>query len=110
MNAINRGKLEGWPNNLKTHYVDSGSNVDPTYEARHVLSNLIDSTKRTEQTCTDLLNKLKFTKEMMDGTIGELSGGWQMKLRLAEAVLVDADILLLGKAIWFLSFRSLSSI
>ena len=61
MNAINRGKLEGWPNNLKTHYVDSGSNVDPTYEARHVLSNLIDSTKRTEQTCTDLLKKLKFT-------------------------------------------------
>ena len=34
---------------------------------------------------------------MMDGTIGELSGGWQMKLRLAKAVLVNADILLLDE-------------
>lgn len=108
MNAINKGKLEGWPSDLKTHYVDSGSNVDPAYEARYVLVNLIDSTKRTEETCTDLLNKLKFTKEMMDGTIGELSGGWQMKLRLAEAVLVDADILLLGELHFLLPFHRFS--
>jgi elongation factor 3 len=97
MNAINRGKLEGWPSDLRTHYVDSGSNVDPLYEARHVMPNLIAATKCSQETCTGLLSTLKFTKEMMDGTIGELSGGWQMKLRLAEAVLVDADILLLDE-------------
>jgi elongation factor 3 len=34
---------------------------------------------------------------MMDGTIGSLSGGWQMKLRLVRAVLIDADILLLDE-------------
>ena len=34
---------------------------------------------------------------MMKGTIGELSGGWQMKLRLAKAVLIDADILLMDE-------------
>ena len=33
----------------------------------------------------------------MDGSIGELSGGWQMKLRLAKAVLINADILLLDE-------------
>jgi elongation factor 3 len=44
-----------------------------------------------------MLGQLKFTDIMMDGTIGELSGGWQMKLRLAKAVLVNADILLLDE-------------
>ena len=44
-----------------------------------------------------MLDQLKFTQTMMDGTIGELSGGWQMKLRLAKAVLIDADILLLDE-------------
>lgn len=41
--------------------------------------------------------QLKFTETMMEGTIGELSGGWQMKLRLAKAVLINADILLLDE-------------
>jgi len=38
---------------------------------------------------------------MMHGTIGELSGGWQMKLRLCKAVLKDADILLLDERKYF---------
>lgn len=105
MNAINKGKLEGWPTLLKTHYVDSGSNVDPVYEARHVMQNLMSATGSSEEKCKDLLHKLKFTQDMMDGSIGELSGGWQMKLRLAEAVLVDADILLLGSCVFvFVSY------
>ena len=36
MNAINAGKLDGWPQHLKTAYVDLGSNVDRLYEAQHV--------------------------------------------------------------------------
>jgi elongation factor 3 len=99
MNAINNGKLEGWPvGNLTTEYVDSGSNVDPNYEAQHVLKYLMESTKRSREDCVALLQgTLKFTDTMMDGTIGELSGGWQMKLRLTKAVLIDADILLLDE-------------
>ena len=44
-----------------------------------------------------MLDTLKFTDTMRNGTIGELSGGWQIKLQLAKAVLVDADILLLDE-------------
>ncbi len=98
MNAINNGKLEGWPSDLRTEYVDSGSNVDPVHEAKIVFTHLLNATNKTEEECKAILSdQLKFTPEMMKGTIGELSGGWQMKLRLAQAVLIDADILLLDE-------------
>jgi len=98
MNAINNGKLEGWPVDLLTEYVDSGSNVDPVHEAKIVFTHLMSSTGKSEEDCRGILkDQLKFTEEMMMGTIGELSGGWQMKLRLAKAVLVAADILLLDE-------------
>ena len=97
MTAINNGKLEGWPFHLRTEYVDSGSNVDPVHEAKKVLVDLQASTGKDESKCVEMLKSLKFTQTMMDGTIGELSGGWQMKLRLATAVLIDADILLLDE-------------
>ena len=97
MNAINNGKLEGWPAELRTEYVDSGSNVDPVYEAKIVFDELVSSTQKSEDDCRALLQQLKFTDQMMSGSIGELSGGWQMKLRLAKAVLIDADILLLDE-------------
>jgi elongation factor 3 len=97
MTAITNGKLEGWPTGIRTAYVDSGSNVDPNHEARHVLEYLQDSTSHSKEECVARLQELKFSKDMMEGTIGELSGGWQMKLRLIRAVLIDADILLLDE-------------
>jgi len=97
MNAINNGKLEGWPVELRTEYVDSGSNVDPVHEAKIAFDHLVKVTSKTEEECRRVLAQLKFTDVMMRGTIGELSGGWQMKLRLAQAVLIDADILLMDE-------------
>eukprot|EP00584_Thalassiosira_punctigera_P004160 CAMPEP_0172527988 /NCGR_PEP_ID=MMETSP1067-20121228/2501_1 /TAXON_ID=265564 ORGANISM="Thalassiosira punctigera, Strain Tpunct2005C2" /NCGR_SAMPLE_ID=MMETSP1067 /ASSEMBLY_ACC=CAM_ASM_000444 /LENGTH=750 /DNA_ID=CAMNT_0013311827 /DNA_START=44 /DNA_END=2296 /DNA_ORIENTATION=+ len=97
MNAINNGKLEGWPTELRTEYVDSGSNVDPVHEAKIAFDHLQKVTSKSEDDCRAVLQQLKFTEAMMKGTIGELSGGWQMKLRLAQAVLIDADILLMDE-------------
>lgn len=85
MNAINNGKLEGWPEHLVTAYVDSGSNVDPEYEKLLVLPHLMESTKRLREECAAKLKELDFTDAMMEGNIGSLSGGWQMKLRLVRA-------------------------
>jgi elongation factor 3 len=97
MNAINNGKLEGWPQHLKTAYVDSGSNVDPAYEAQNVMAHLIKDTGRSEADCIAKMQELDFTDKMMKGAIGELSGGWQMKLRLIRAILMDPDIFLLDE-------------
>ena len=95
MNAINNGKLEGWPQHLKTAYVDSGSNVDPEYEKQNVMEHLIRDTGRSEEECIAKMKELEFTDQMCRGTIGALSGGWQMKLRLIRAILMDPDIFLL---------------
>ena len=97
MNAITNGKIEGWPKHLKTVYVDSGSNVDPAFERLIVLDHILDSTGRTKEACIAKLHELDFTDEMIHGTIGSLSGGWQMKMRLVRAVLADPDIFLLDE-------------
>lgn len=85
MNAIANNKIDGWPKELVTVYVDSGSNVDPAYEAQIVLPYLMESTKSSKEDCITKLKELDFTDDMLEGTIGSLSGGWQMKLRLVRA-------------------------
>jgi elongation factor 3 len=97
MNAINNGKLEGWPQHLKTAYVDSGSNVDPAYERQNVMKHLMEDTKKSEDIIIAKMKELDFTDTMIRGTIGALSGGWQMKLRLIRAILMDPDIFLLDE-------------
>jgi len=97
MNAISNGKLDGWPSHIKTAYVDSGSNVDPTYERQIVITHLLESTHRSRDECVAKLKELDFTDAMLEGEIGALSGGWQMKLRLVRAVLMEPDIYLLDE-------------
>jgi len=97
MNAISNEKIDGWPSHLVTSYVDSGSNVDPTYEAQIVLPYLTESTKRSKEDCIAKLQELDFTDAMLESPIGALSGGWQMKLRLVRAVLINPDIYLLDE-------------
>jgi len=113
MNAINTGKLDGWPQHLKTAYVDSGSNVDPAYERQNVLKHLMEDTKKSDVQIIEKMKELDFTDQMINGTIGALSGGWQMKLRLIRAILMDPDIFLLdeptnhlahGAVKWFTDF------
>ena len=97
MNAINTGKLDGWPQHLKTAYVDSGSNVDPKFELQKVVDHLVNDTKRSAEDCIAKMKEQDFTDQMIKGTIGALSGGWQMKLRLIRAILMDPDIFLLDE-------------
>jgi len=97
MNAIKNGKIDGWPSDIVSAYVDSGSNVDPEYEKQIVISHIVDSCDKTKEECIAKLKELDFTDEMINGTIGSLSGGWQMKMRLVRAVLIDPDIYLLDE-------------
>jgi len=97
MNAIRNGKLDGWPSHLTTAYVDSGSNVDPVFEKQLMLPYLVKETGKSEEVCINKLKELDFTDQMIAGSIGALSGGWQMKHRLVCAVLIDPDIYLLDE-------------
>lgn len=97
MNAITTGKIDNWPQHLKTAYVDSGSNVDPEYEKQIVIQHIIESTNKPMDVCVAKLKELDFTDDHLSGTIGALSGGWQMKMRLVRAVLMEPDIFLLDE-------------
>ena len=46
---------------------------------------------------TAILSGLQFTDEMQAAPIKSLSGGWRMRVALAASLLIEPDILMLGK-------------
>jgi len=69
----------------------------PMLTQNTVISHIVDSCDKTKEEYIAKLKELDFTDEMINGTIGSLSGGWQMKMRLVRAVLIDPDIYLLDE-------------
>jgi elongation factor 3 len=101
MRAIANEQVEGFPPRsvLKTVYVEH--DIDGS-EADTGLVDFIASSEGVE--CSDkdeiarILKNYGFTDEMVNHqAIGSLSGGWKMKLALARAMLMNADILLLDE-------------
>jgi energy-coupling factor transporter ATP-binding protein EcfA2 len=50
-----------------------------------------------EDTARDILKGLQFTNNMIDSPTEHLSGGWKMRLALAQVLFVRSDLLLLGE-------------
>ena len=59
----------------------------PGAEATHVERSRVE----------EALSSVGFTTEMQEMPVASLSGGWKMKLALARAMLMQADILLLDE-------------
>ncbi|KAI7905306.1 armadillo-type protein [Cokeromyces recurvatus] len=101
MRAIANEQVEGFPprSELKTVYVEhdiDGSEAE-TPLVDFILSSEGVETKDPEEVRKILLD-YGFTEQMVTKmSIGELSGGWKMKLALARAMLMNADILLLDE-------------
>jgi elongation factor 3 len=108
MRSIAEGKLEGFPSKdqLRTCFVEHRSQGDenalPIVE--YIRNSLIadnlaegfldeDGTEKIKET----LRSVGFEGERVDFKVGELSGGWKMKLALAEAMLKKAEVLLLDE-------------
>lgn len=53
-----------------------------------------------------ILSGLQFTEAMQSSPISSLSGGWRMRVALAAALLIEPDILMLGK---FTKFKHICS-
>ncbi|KAI8081491.1 armadillo-type protein [Halteromyces radiatus] len=101
MRAIANEQVDGFPpkSELKTVYVEH--DIDGS-EADTPLIDFIISSQGVETKDRDQVHKILreygFTEEMVTSMpIGALSGGWKMKLALARAMLMNADILLLDE-------------
>lgn len=99
MRAITNGQVEGFPSpdEVRTFYVEH--DIDGSDEETTVLQFIL-SDKRilaTEQESRDTLASVGFDEARQQTSIGNLSGGWKMKLALARAMLFRADILLLDE-------------
>ena len=55
----------------------------------------------------EVLSGLSFSQEMMDGDVGKLSGGWKMRVALAQILLRRPDVMLLDEPSNHLDLESL---
>jgi elongation factor 3 len=105
MRAISRGQLEGFPSpdELRTIYVEhdiqaaleSLGVVDYVAQDPAILA--LKPKAPTRDECEAQLRAVGFDDDLLSKAITSLSGGWKMKLALARAVLLKADILLLDE-------------
>ncbi|CAN6621182.1 [NU+] prion formation protein 1 [Trichomonascus vanleenenianus] len=100
MRAIAEGKLEGFPDKsqLKTCFVEhklQGSEADMDIVGFIASDPDLAHVQRDE--ISKALAEVGFDDERQAQQVGALSGGWKMKLELARAVLMKADILLLDE-------------
>ncbi|KAI0463556.1 [NU+] prion formation protein 1 [Komagataella kurtzmanii] len=100
MRSIANGQLEGFPDPsvLKTCFVEhklQGSEADMDLVAFIASDPELASVSR--ENISKALNEVGFNEERRSQHVGSLSGGWKMKLELARAMLMKADILLLDE-------------
>ena len=100
MRAISVGKLDGFPSSdvLKSVYVEhKDDTADADFNPIQLLTRDPALKGVTKEMCEEELTSYGFTDQMLTTKISSLSGGWKMKLQLARAILMKADILLLGE-------------
>jgi elongation factor 3 len=99
MKAISKGQVEGFPpaDQLVTVYV--GHDLQSAEADKPVLQFILEDEKLSGKVERDeaikVLKSVGFSDSMQLMSFSSLSGGWKMKLELARAMLMHADILLL---------------
>jgi elongation factor 3 len=102
MRSIAEGKLEGFPSKdeLKTCFVEHNQGEDADLSILEFVSKDPELASNGQERISEVLNEVGFTagpEGRQQQKVGSLSGGWKMKLALARAMLMGADVLLLDE-------------
>jgi elongation factor 3 len=102
MRSIANGKLEGFPpqDQVKTCFVEHNQGEDAEITIFQYICNDPRFKDESEERIRDVLEEVGFTsgpEGRQSHKVGSLSGGWKMKLALARAMLMRADVLLLDE-------------
>lgn len=102
MRSIANGKLEGFPPQdvLRTCFVEHNQGEDADISILEFVAKDPDIGKEGLDRISAVLSEVGFTagpQGRQSEKVGSLSGGWKMKLALARAMLMKADVLLLDE-------------
>ncbi len=102
MRSIAEGKLEGFPpqDELKSCFVEHNQGEDADITILEYVSKDPEIAKEGRERISEVLNEVGFTagpEGRQLHKVGSLSGGWKMKLALARAMLMRADVFLLDE-------------
>ncbi|KAJ8067518.1 hypothetical protein OCU04_004861 [Sclerotinia nivalis] len=102
MRAIANGKLEGFPSQdvLRTCFVEHNQGEDADISILEFVAKDPEIAKEGLERISEVLTEVGFTagpEGRQSEKVGSLSGGWKMKLALARAMLMKADVLLLDE-------------
>lgn len=102
MRSIAEGKLEGFPppDVLKTCFVEHNQGEDADISILEFVAKDPAIAKEGKERISQVLSEVGFTagpEGRQSHKVGSLSGGWKMKLALARAMLMRADVLLLDE-------------
>ncbi|KAL9131414.1 MAG: hypothetical protein Q9217_000628 [Psora testacea] len=102
MRSIAEGKLEGFPSKdeLKTCFVEHNQGEDADLSILEFIAKDPELAATGRGRISEVLSEVGFTagpNGKQQDKVGSLSGGWKMKLALARAMLMGADVLLLDE-------------
>ena len=102
MRSIAEGKLEGFPNKdeLRTCFVEHNQGEDADLSILEFVAQDPELAAAGRERISQVLAEVGFTAGpggRQQERVGSLSGGWKMKLALARAMLMRADVLLLDE-------------
>lgn len=111
LKAMRDGKVEGYPTQdvVRTIMVEHAlQGEDATLPILEFVCSDKQLAHVAKEKVADTLRSVGFTDEKQTNPVGSLSGGWKMKLELARAMLVGADILLLDEPTNHLDVQSVA--
>lgn len=99
LTAINNGQVEGFPPKDVLRTVMVNHDIDASQAESSVLDYVVSDPdlKDAQGRAVHVLQSVGFDDEFRQRPVSSLSGGWKMKLALARAMLLNADILLLDE-------------